>query len=173
MSSTSYICSTCGQEHDGLPTDWGFKLPDEVHELDYLQRYARTRANADLCTLDGSRYFFRGVLQIPLVEQDDTFGWGVWVEVERTVHDEYVRTFNDDESTLPICAGKLVNVIPGYSETRGLPVEIQFHGGKSRPTFTFEGDVAHGLAHEQRMGMSNRRQHDILESLGFFDEADA
>lgn len=173
MPSTSYICSTCGKEHEGLPADWGFRLPDEVHELSYLDRYARSRSNADLCTLDERRYFVRGVLAVPLAEQDDSFGWGIWAEVDRGTHDDYVRTFNDDESTLTTKAGKLVNTVRGYSETRELPVHICFHGGNTRPTFVFPPEVAHGLAHEQRQGISRKRHHDILESLGFFDQPDA
>lgn len=169
----SYICSTCGKEHQGLPTNWGFKLPDEVHELGYIERYTRARSNADLCTLDDRRYFVRGVLAVALTEQNDAFGWGVWVEVDRATHDAYVRTFDDDDPNLPQCSGKLANTIPGYSETRDLPVNLRFQVSNSRPVVTFGPDVAHGLAHEQREGISRKRHHDVLQGLGFFDEADA
>ncbi len=35
MAGHTYICSSCGKEHQGLPTDWGFKLPDEAFALSY------------------------------------------------------------------------------------------------------------------------------------------
>lgn len=173
MPPTTYICSTCGKEHEGLPTDWGFKLPDEVHALSYIEKYTRAKYNADLCTLDEQRHFIRGVLPIPLVDQDDSFGWGIWVEVSRSIHDAYVKAFNSDAPEPTLCEGVLVNAIPGYSETSGLAVNVQFNGKDARPTFAFQAGEAHGLAHEQLKGISQKRQHDILEILGFFGETDA
>ncbi|WP_416136139.1 DUF2199 domain-containing protein [Aquabacterium sp. A7-Y] len=55
MSDPSFVCATCGQRHSGLPTDYGFRLPDQVHALSYIERYRRSRSNADLCTLDIGR----------------------------------------------------------------------------------------------------------------------
>ena len=173
MTSTTYTCSTCGKEHEGLPSDWGFKLPDEVHALSYIERYKRAKYNADLCTLDEQRHFIRGVLPIPLVDQDDTFGWGIWAEVNRSTHDAYVEAFNSDAPEPAHRTGVLVNHVPGYSETSGLAVGIQFNAKGARPTFTFATGVVHGLAHEQLSGISQKRHHDILETLGFFDETDA
>lgn len=56
MTDQSYVCSSCGKTHKGLPTDWGFRLPDQVFELSYLDKYRRTRSNADLCSLDESSF---------------------------------------------------------------------------------------------------------------------
>src|SRR4051812_35024657 len=101
MASPSFFCANCGKEHPGLPTDWGFKLPDEVHSLSYVDRYVRSRHNADLCALDESRYFFRGLVPVPLSESTGHFNWGVWVEVRRDIHDIYLNGFNDDLSIQP------------------------------------------------------------------------
>ena len=172
MSDQSFVCATCGQRHPGLPTDYGFRLPDEVHALSYVDSYLRSRSNADLCTLDEGRHFLRGVIPIPMVESDAEFGWGVWVEVSRESHDTYVQAFEADLSTHHRVVGRLANNIPGYGGTLGLEVEIQFQNEGARPSLYFPASSLHALAHEQRNGISHKRHHDILEAVGFFKEKD-
>ncbi|OYT87623.1 MAG: hypothetical protein CFE46_10770 [Burkholderiales bacterium PBB6] len=168
MTDASFTCSTCGQAHPGLPTDYGFRLPDHVHALTYLEEYLRSRSNADLCTLDESRYFIRGIVQVPLQELDDDFAWGIWAEVDKATHDHYVAGFNDNALLGTKAEGRLANDIPGYSATSGLEVRIEFQDGSTRPSFVFPASAAHALAHEQRGGISNKRHHDILEAVGHF-----
>ena len=172
MSDESFVCATCGQRHPDLPTDYGFRLPDDVHALSYVSRYFRSRSNADLCTLDERRYFIRGVVPLPMSESDGEFCWGVWVEVERPIHDLYAREFEADLSSHEPVAAQLANDVPGYGGTLGLEVELQFQGEGSRPWLTFPVTLSHALAHEQRNGISQRRHHDILDAVGFFREKD-
>lgn len=169
MTDASFTCATCGQVHAGLPTDYGFRLPDEVHALNYLERYARSRSNADLCTLDESRFFLRGILPLPFLERHDQFCWGVWVEVNRATHDRYVAGFSDDALQGTQATGRLANSIPGYSETMGLEVQIEFQNGGNRPKLQFQATASHALADEQRSGISSKRHHDLLEAVGHFD----
>lgn len=171
MTDSSFTCSTCGQVHPGLPTDYGFRLPDEVHSLAYLERYARSRSNADLCTLDESRYFIRGVILVPLTESGDDFCWGIWAEVDKATHDHYAAGFDEDSILGYTARGTLANTIPGYSETSGLEVEIEFQNANSRPRYLLLANPMHALAHEQRGGISIKRHHDILEAVGHFAEA--
>ena len=171
----TYICSHCGQQHEGLPTDWGFKLPDAIHQLNYLDRYARARHNNDLCTLDDERFFIRTLLPIPLIEQEGVcFNWGVWVEVEKSTHDLYIRSWDEDISAAPRTEGKLANEIPVHEGSLGMPVEVQFLPGTDRPKVWFPQDATHAAAIEQRTGISGKRHHDILVGLGHFgNESDA
>jgi hypothetical protein len=166
----SFKCATCGELHEGLPTDFGFRLPDEVHALGYLEQYQRTRSNSDLCTLDGSRHFIRGVLPLPIQETDDSFGWGVWAEVEAQCHDSYMLTWDEPGEGMAPFTGKLANDLPGYEGTLGLAVEVQFGPAGQRPTLRVAQGVMHALALEQRSGISRKRHHDIIEATGFFNE---
>jgi hypothetical protein len=171
----TYTCSHCGQQHEGLPTDWGFKLPDEVHALDYIGRYVRTRHNGDLCTLDEARFFFRTLLPIRLVEQGgEYFSWGVWVEADKATHDLYLRSWDEDISSHHRVHGRLANLIPVHEGSLGLEVEVQFGPGTDRPSVWLPRHASHALALEQRNGISGKRHHDILVALGYFgDESDA
>jgi len=168
MTGPSFTCATCGQIHPGLPTDYGFRLPDEVHALAYLDRYARSRSNADLCTLDDSRYFIRGIIPVPFQAIEDDFCWGIWAEVDKATHDHYVAGFDEDSIRGTTSKGSLANTIPGYPETAGLEIHIEFQDGSSRPKYFFPANESHALAHEQRGGISNKRHHDILEAVGHF-----
>lgn len=173
MSDDSFVCETCGETHSGLPRDYGFRLPDDVHALNYLDRYLRSRSNADLCTLDDSRYFFRGVISIPLLESEDQFRWGVWVEVDQKCHDIYLNGFNEDLSQRARVHGRIANDIPAYEGSLGIEVEIQFKGAGDRPFFYFPNDASHALAHEQRRGITQKRHHDLLDAVGFFEKDDS
>ena len=170
MTDRSFICATCGQEHPGLPTDYGFRLPDEVHALSYVDRYLRSRSNADLCTLDEHRYFIRGVIAIPFVGSSEEFCWGVWVELNKAHHDAYVEGFERGLSDSPRFIGRIANEIPSYNGTIGLEVEVQLQSEGTRPSFHFPDAASHALAHEQRGGITHKRHHDLLEAAGFFKE---
>lgn len=163
----SFVCGTCSQEHPGLPTDYGFSLPDAVYTLNYLDKYRRSRSNSDLCTLDEERYFIRGVLPLPFAETDGNFGLGVWVEVSRSEHDLYLDGYYEDLSDNAPFAGRLVNDIPGY-DSLGMSVLVQFRSGNDRPLFLCRNDDVHVLAQEQRAGISTTRHHEILEGVGYF-----
>ena len=92
-AAKGFKCGVCGQWHDHLMTDLACRLPDEVFALPYIERYQRARFNDDLCTLDGKRYFIRGILPVPFTYIDDFFAWGVWVEVAKKDHDAYASHF--------------------------------------------------------------------------------
>lgn len=171
----TYICNHCGQEHEGLPTDWGYQLPDEVHALNYLDRYTRSRSNRDLCTLDESRYFLRALLPIRLIEgtEGDFFTWGTWVEVDKDTHDLYLRSWDEDISQHAGHAGQLANDIKVHPGSIGLPVLIVFASGTDRPTLQFPPESAHALALEQKHGITGKRHHDILVELGHFGHSES
>jgi hypothetical protein len=171
--STSFICSTCGQQHAGLPMDYSFGLPDDVYALDYLARYLRSRSNNDLCTLDETRHFVRGVIPIPFEGSEETYCWGVWVEVSREDHDKYVRGYDEDLSAEPSFPGKLANDIPGHGGTIGLPVIARFDAPGKRPNYYLEASSSHLLAQDQQQGIDAARHHSILEAVGHFERSAA
>lgn len=168
---TTHVCSACGKEHPGLPTDWAFRLPDEVHALSYLEMYRRSRSNADLCCLDNQRYFLRGVLSLPFIDRDGAFVYGLWVEIDHATHDAYLQDFNADAIRLHQASGRLANDLQGYAPLRGAPVEIHFRQGGSRPELVSPTDWGHPLAAEQHRGIDSARHHALLESFGYFDQS--
>jgi hypothetical protein len=139
----------------------GAQLPDAVWALDYLERYARVRHNADLCTLDGARYFIRGILYVPLAYTEGRFGWGFWVEVGKRDHDAYISAFHAGHSRMKPFSGRLANDLRGFaSPTSGLEVTVT-PADEHRPTLTLSPRSRHRLAIEQRRGIDGARHHEL------------
>jgi hypothetical protein len=173
MAGQTYVCSSCGKEHQGLPTDWGFKLPDEIFALPYLERYRRSRSNSDLCTLDENRFFIRGVLSIPFTYQQGEFSLGVWAEVDAKTHAFYLENFNNEFSKGAKAEGRLASTIPGFPELLNDPLNIELQDSNSRPSFSFPLTTNHRLARDQREGIDFARHHEFLDHCGHFAESDA
>jgi hypothetical protein len=58
----NFVCAQCGTTHEGLPTDQGYKLPDDVYAIPKSEREARATFTSDLFST-GERYFFPGLAQ--------------------------------------------------------------------------------------------------------------
>jgi len=82
----AYICSVCGKEHDALPSDMAYKRPGGYFEVPPDERNKRVwfdaEVNPDLCVIDGSKFYLRGVLAVPIQGEADEFRWGTWAQVE-------------------------------------------------------------------------------------------
>jgi hypothetical protein len=168
--SGHFVCATCGQSHDGLPTDWGFKLPDDVWAIPATGREAAARFTDDLCQY-GERHFIRGLLSVPLPDIASDFGWGVWAEVDAAVFQRYLDLYDADGSSEPLHSGTLANSLPGYVSSLHAPVSIQFLDSTQRPLFRLPERDRSTLAIEQRTGMSSARYHQILDALSAYEAA--
>lgn len=104
------------------------------------------------------------MLRIPILEgaRDSFFNWGVWIEVDKAMHDFCVRSWIEDISAQPRAAGRLANRIQAYEGAMGLPVEIEFRPGTDRPSVWLKLEVDQALALERRNGITDKRHHDIL-----------
>jgi hypothetical protein len=157
----SFICSECGETHDGLPTDSAFKLPDEVWAIPEPERSSKAKFTSDLCQLD-ERYFIRCLLEVPFTDQHGYYGWGAWAEVTLPVFMKYLDLYDKDGTGEPRLEGALANDLPTYGKTLGLPVLLQFQTPDRRPTLHFAADAQHPLAREAAQGISYARFHEIL-----------
>jgi hypothetical protein len=164
-ATPGFVCAQCGTLHEGLPTDRGFKLPDDVWAIPEEEREARAKWSTDLCDMDG-RYFIRGVLYVPLTERNDEFGWGVWAEVERSVFIRYLEVFESDASNEPPELGFLANAIPGYDDAKNECLSIRFGRSDQRPTFFAQPDSRSSLARDQRLGLDDEGYHAMLVAAG-------
>jgi hypothetical protein len=141
--------------------DVAFGLPDAIFALPEDQRAVRAKTHSDLCSLDDTRYFIRGVVYVPVQQLGSNFGWGVWAEVSAETFFRYNAIYDKDGSNEPPAAGILANIPPGYTEVEQ-PLEIHFGLPDKRPAFkpTFaEGE----FYHEQIEGLPIRKWHSIIE----------
>jgi hypothetical protein len=148
---SSFICPTCGKAHEGLPTDHGWKLPDDVWAIQEPERSKKAKFTSDLCQL-GGRFFIRCLLELPFSERSGYYGWGIWVEVPEATFHRYLELYEQDGSGEAPVSGAIANAIPGYPSTSGLPVSIQFQDSTSRPTVHVSASSGHPLVTEQSAG---------------------
>ena len=142
-------CAVCGEEHGELP-DIGSGAP--YHWRDELDDADDSLLTEDLCIVDGEDYFIRGIIEIPLTDRDDVFGWGVWVSQKKENFETY-REHYDTDSIGPFF-GWLATEIDYFEETTlNLPTTVKFVGGGTRPRI-FLNECDHQLRIDQRTGIT-------------------
>jgi hypothetical protein len=147
----TYVCNTCGQVHEGLP-DIGFQYPDYYYGIPESERTARTQSDPDHCAIDSEYFFIRGVILIPVHDQVNEFGLGVWVSQKQENFETYIK--NNDTADIGPFFGWLSNHLPFYEqETLLLKTMVHFQGNGQRPVVDLEpGD--HKLYRDYVNGIS-------------------
>jgi hypothetical protein len=155
----SYRCATCGGLHDELP-HLGIDKPDPWWNVAEEQRAERVKLTADTCVIDDEHFFIRGVIEIPVHEYADSFGFGVWVSQKRENFLAYRNNPNSGE--IGPFFGWLCTRLTYYPVTTlHLKTMAHFRGNGLRPTIEIErGD--HPLALDQRGGISLRKAWEIV-----------
>jgi hypothetical protein len=147
----SYRCSVCGKEHDDLP-DIGADKPDQWFGIPEKERKRRVKLTADTCVIDNQDYFIRGVVEIPIREQEEPFGFGVWVSQKRENFEKYLANFDSDK--IGPFFGWLCTRIAYYPvDSRMLKTMAHFRAGNLRPWIELE-PTDHPLAVDQREGIT-------------------
>src|SRR5262245_38492636 len=61
-----YVCSTCGEAHEGPPLAWAFQYPIYYDALPAAERKRRALLGPENCEIDGEHFFVRGRIPIPV-----------------------------------------------------------------------------------------------------------
>jgi len=158
-----YFCSCCGEFHQDLPMSYGAEAPYWYDVLPESERPHRAEKTADLCILDGSNFFVRGVVEIPVRDSDEHFVWGVWVSLSR---DHFVRMVtvwdSSDRETEPPRFGWFATALPGYPTTLNLRTHVHTRPLGLLPSIELE-PTDHPLAVEQRSGITWTRIQELAE----------
>ncbi len=154
-----YQCATCGEVHDDLP-DIGADKPDQWWGVAEEERDQRVERTSDTCVIDGESFFIRGVIEIPVHDYPERFGFGVWVSQKRENFEAYVAAF--DSASIGPFFGWLCTRLSCYAEdTLHLKTMAHFRGGGLRPLIVLE-PTDHPLAADQRGGISLERAWAIV-----------
>ena len=109
----SFRCATCGIIHEGLP-DYGFKFPDYYFGVPEEERGSRIKCDSDLCAIDNEDFFIRGVILIPVHDQELDFGIGAWISQKKDNFETYRKNYESTE--IGPFFGWLSNRIPFFEE---------------------------------------------------------
>ena len=71
----AFRCTACKQIHETLP-DVGFDRPDHAWHVPEAERAERVFLTEDHCIIDREDFFIRGVIELPLIDAEGSFGFG-------------------------------------------------------------------------------------------------
>jgi hypothetical protein len=166
--SVSYVCSICGQIHADLP-DIGFDRPDYWWSIPEKERAVRIELTEDTCVAD-EHFFIRAIIEIPVHDYEERFGFGVWVSQKKENFDLYLEHF--DSSEIGPFFGWLSTRIAFYEmpDDSSLKTMVHFRGGNERPFVMLE-PTDHQLSRDQRDGISLDKAWEIVHF--YMDKAPA
>jgi len=161
----AYKCATCGKFHIGLPMDMAYPNPGRYFEIPAKERNARVYLSTDICVIDDSEFYIRGVLSIPVVDSGDEFRWGLWAKVEKGDFDIYNEYWDGNlPENLPALHGSLSGTMKNYPDSNMVPVEIYLQSGDQRPLFKVISDE-NSLGSDQKKGITMEKVHSFVEPL--------
>ena len=159
----AFTCSCCGQIHEGSPS-FGYKTPMPFDHLSDHDKQSIAQINDDLCKIEhpeGTDYFARVVLELPIHETEEPFLWGVWVSLSKESFDKYTSTWGEhDESDSYF--GWFCNRLPYYPDTINLKTNVRPRNGGARPYLELQPSD-HPLAAHYHHGLTAQEAQVIAE----------
>lgn len=160
-----FKCSCCGDILDGPPLAWHFDAPVPWKTLSPGAREERGELTSDQCVIDDEHFFIRGLVEIPVVDGDGPFAWGVWVSLSKANFERAAELWHDSNRVSePRYFGWLCSSIPGYPETLHLKTAVHSREVGLRPLVELE-TTDHPLSIEQRGGITVARVQSIAEGM--------
>ena len=159
----AFTCSCCGELHEGSPS-FGYKTPMPFDLLSEHDKRSIAQINDDLCKIDhpeGTDYFARVVLELPIHGAEEPFLWGVWVSLSKESFDKYTSSWGEhDESDSYF--GWFSNRLPYYPDTINLKTNVRPRNGNARPYLELQPSD-HPLAVHYHHGLSAQEAQKIAE----------
>ena len=158
----SFKCASCDEIHQGSPS-FGFNAPDPyLEQSEDIQKEGKL--TDDLCFYtdgDGTHYFVRAVMEIPIDGVTEPFMWGIWSSLSKASYDKYVATY-DDPDTTDYFFGYLSNYLPFYDNTYALKLDVYPQKNNNRPLLV-PHQSEHPLVSDFEQGISVLRAQEIAE----------
>jgi hypothetical protein len=116
----------------------------------------------DFCRLQNgeTRFFVRGLIELPIRGSDTYFGYGVWIETTAEVLERLGESWHDDDAQLTE-SGFLANELEAYPGSAGLAVTLRTR--TALPAVRIEDE--HRLAQDQRAGILDERASELAASI--------
>ena len=167
-----FLCGGCGAWHETLPLSFSIKAPLAATRVPPEELEQRVVITPDQCVIDGTAFFLRGRIVVPIHDLDEPFIWGVWAEVSPK---SFLRTQQlwktPGREQEPAYRGFLDTQIPLYGTTVNLEVDVRTQVVGRRPHFAVLS-VEHPLGREQREGITLERVEEIAGLVRHHREAD-
>jgi hypothetical protein len=143
-----------------MPT-FGWDAPLYYYQVPAEERDRRCFLGSDTCVIDDEFFFIRGCLDIPVLGEQESFSWGVWVSLSRENFAKCNQCFDQTKrSHIGPFFGWLSAALPRYPDTVNLKTRAHLRDNGTRPYIEVE-PTDHPLALEQRNGIPVSRVAEI------------
>ena len=162
----AFKCSKCDELHEGSPS-FGFAEPAPYAQLSAQQCEEWAELTDDLCVIarpEGTQYYVRAILEVPIHGVEEPFLWGVWVSASEQSFHRYLDSY-DKPPEDPIFFGWLCNRIGVYPTQNSRPADVHIQADGTRPIVVLhcvEGQDD-ALQRDQREGISLERAQQLAE----------
>ncbi|RAJ72686.1 MULTISPECIES: DUF2199 domain-containing protein [unclassified Streptomyces] len=121
--------------------------------------------SADQCVVRGRHYFVKGMIEIPVIDSEGVFSWGVWVSLSRESFSRAADLWDTPgrEAEQPYF-GWLTTDLSLYPTTLNLKTHVHTRPVGERPFVELE-PTDHPLAVEQRTGITLDRVREIATAV--------
>jgi hypothetical protein len=144
---------------------WGPEAPVYYFGIPEKERRRRVELTPDLCVIDGEHFFIRGVVQLPVHDAPEPFGWTVWCSLSPESFERVQALWREPgREAEPPYFGWLSTVLPVYPDTLNLRTLVHSRAVGLAPLVELE-PTDHPLAVEQREGITMARVREIAERL--------
>jgi hypothetical protein len=160
-----FKCGICGKEHNELLLDLGYMHPADFFKIPPAEHGGRIKFNQDVCVIDGTEFYVRGILPLPIKDTAQEFRWGVWARIEKKDFRRYLELWNAEAAAheSPFL-GHLSGGLRDYSDSDMLQVQVQLQPGNQRPRF-YVVSASHPLGIDQRQGITMQKVHIFIEPM--------
>ncbi|MFZ2334528.1 MAG: DUF2199 domain-containing protein [Sideroxyarcus sp.] len=157
MNEELIECSCCGKMVPSEDVELAFRLPDVVAALSQDEQDVRCKSTDDICELDGTRFFVRCTIPIPVHERLYEYSIGAWAEIADADFKKIWALWKDEnQADEPAIAGVLANDIPLSKRAFGCSVAVKLTGPNTRPHIII-ADEGCSIFQEQKYGISLHR----------------
>jgi len=158
-----FRCTVCDKIHDELP-DVGADKPDIWFDIPEAERATRIKLTSDTCVVDDEFYLIRGVIRLPITDEPEVFGFGVWVSQKKENFVTYLANYNTSKIG-PFFGWLCTNIRFYDAGTMHLKTMAHFQDGNKRPLIEVE-PTDHPLAVDQREGITLAKAWEIVHFYG-------
>lgn len=142
--------------HAEAPAFWSVALASDPNSF----------LEPEVCVIGAEHFFIRGLIEVPVVDSDDVFAWGVWVSLSKDSFDKALASWETPgREADPPAFGWLSTELGLYSpSTLNLKTNVHSRPVGERPVVELE-PTDHPLAVEQRKGITVERVRQIAEAI--------
>ncbi len=156
-----YICSRCGQEHEGRPSI-AFDGPYQYQRLNKEDKESIATLSPDLCVIKHEHQtdrFIRAVLHQKVIDDCQTLDYGVWVSLSEKSFQDYVDNY-DKEDHQATYFGFLSNNLADYQDTISIRTNVVLRGRVRPEVIPHDDQLEHDFVKDYYHGIEKATADD-------------